>query len=72
MRRRVKTTEELLELFAGLATAPPPENLALLVRHLQCKTSIRLTRAVTEAIPRYAERNAQLLRVPTCLLPPLA
>jgi len=72
MNARVKTTEHLVGVFAAMATAPPPENVALLVRHLKCDESIKLTRAVADAIPQHRERNSQSLPPPTELLPPLA
>lgn len=72
MNARVKTTEDLVGLFAAMATTPPPENVALLVRYLRCDESIKLTRAVADAIPQYRERNSQQLPPPAELLPPLA
>jgi hypothetical protein len=42
MPRSEMTRGDLVALFAMKATAPPPEANKLLVRHLQCKESIRL------------------------------
>ena len=66
------TVEELITLFETKATAPPPESSRLLVRHLQCKESLAVSRAVAEAIDRYVGNDSQLLTPPTELLPPLA
>jgi len=48
------TRGELVAIFAMKATAPPPEANKLLVRHLQCKESIRLAGAVRQAMDRFA------------------
>ena len=45
MTRLEMKREELVALFAMKAAAPPPEANKLLVRHLQCKESIRLAGA---------------------------
>jgi hypothetical protein len=66
------TAEELIAFFAAKATAPPPESSRLLVRHLQCKESLELSRIVTEAIDRYAPNDNEKLAAPAGLLPPLA
>jgi hypothetical protein len=66
------TAETLISLFEAKASAPPPEANQMLVRHLQCKESLAISRAVTEASDRYAENDSQLLTTPTELLPPLA
>jgi hypothetical protein len=68
----VKTREELTALFRSRATAPPPKESELLLRHLQCKESPTLARIVSEAMARHAEAGSQPLPVPTELLPPLA
>ena len=54
MPRSEMTREELVALFASKATEPPPEANKLLVRHLQCKESIRLAGAVRQAMDRFA------------------
>ena len=66
------TPEALIALFEAKAAAPNPESSQMLVRHLQCKESLAISRAVTEASDRYAENDSQLLTTPTELLPPLA
>lgn len=72
MAARIKTSEDLLRVLAAKSTAPPPEGVALLVRHLKCNESVELTRILAGALPRYAEHNAEPLPPPTELLPPLA
>ena len=64
------TAAELLEMFAQKASAPPPESSQLLVRHLQCKESLKAAQCLTEAIDRYAGRDDLALPVPTDLLMP--
>ena len=65
------TAEALVGLFEGKAAAPPPESSQMLVRHLQCKESLAMSRCVAEAMDRYAGNERQLLVIPTELLPPL-
>jgi hypothetical protein len=65
------TRKELVALFAKKATAPPPEANKLLVRHLQCKESIRLAVAVRQAMDRFAGTDSVPLATPSELLPPL-
>jgi hypothetical protein len=71
MSRSEMTQEELVTLFAMKATAPPPEANKLLVRHLQCKESIRLAGAVRQAMDRFAATDCVPLSTPSELLPPL-
>lgn len=66
------TPEALIALFEAKAAAPNPESSQMLVRHLQCKESLAISRAVAEAIDRYVGNESQLLTAPTELLPPLA
>ena len=66
------TPEALIALFEAKAAAPPSESSQMLVRHLQCKESLAISRAVAEAIDRYPVNENQLLAIPTELLPPLA
>jgi hypothetical protein len=66
------TPETLIALFEARATAPPPESSQMLVRHLQCKESLAVSRAVAEASDRYVGNDSQLLTAPTECLPPLA
>jgi hypothetical protein len=63
--------DELLALFAQRATAPPPEANRLLARHLQCKTSVQIAQAVTEALHRFGGNDPHPLETPSELLPPL-
>jgi hypothetical protein len=66
------TPEALIALFEAKAAAPPPESSQMLVRHLQCKESLAISRTVAEAIDRYVGNESQLLTAQTELLPPLA
>lgn len=72
MAARIKTSDDLLRVLAAKSAAPPPEGVALLVRHLKCNESVELTRILVAALPRYAEHHAKALQPPTELLPPLA
>ena len=58
MRRKITTTDDLMALFAAKATAPPPESSRLLVRHFQCKESLKAAQCLTEAMDRTAEATA--------------
>lgn len=71
MAARIKTSDDLLKVFAAKSAAPP-EGIALLVRHLKCTESVELTRLFAGALPRYTERGADPLQAPSELLPPLA
>jgi hypothetical protein len=71
MPSKVTTSEDLLALFAAKATAPPPESSQMLVRHFQCKESLKATHCLTEAMDRYTLNDGHPLQVPTELLPPL-
>jgi len=65
------SVEELIALFEAKATTLPPESSRMLVRHLQCKESVELSRCLSEAAHRYAGDNYPLA-APSELLPPLA
>jgi len=65
------SAEELIALFEAKATAPLPESSQMLVRHLQCKDSVEISRCLSEAIGRYGGEHHPLA-VPSELLPPLA
>lgn len=72
MQAKAKTSEELVAMFEGKATAPPPESSRMLVRHLQCKESLEVSKCLAEAMDRYAGNENQPLAVPSNLLSPLA
>lgn len=65
------SAEELIALFEAKATTPLPESSQMLVRHLQCKDSVEISRCLSEAIGGYAGEHHPLA-VPSELLPPLA
>jgi hypothetical protein len=71
MPARIRTPEDLIALFSAKAAAAPTEANQLLVRHLQCKESIRIARIVSEAIDRYSGNGNPSFPAPTELLPPL-
>ena len=72
MSRRVRISrEDLLALFAEIATAPPPEANLLLARHLQCKISVQLAQTFTEAVRCFGGSDPHPLDAPSELLPPL-
>jgi len=64
------TTEDLLNLFLQKATEPPPESSQMLVRHLQCKESLKAAQSLTEALDRFAGRDDHPLSAPPELLAP--
>jgi hypothetical protein len=67
----VMTTAGLLNLFLRKATEPPPESSQILVRHLQCKESLKVAQSLTEALDRFAGRDDHPLSAPPEMLPPL-
>jgi hypothetical protein len=71
MQSKVASTANLLALLTAKATAPPPESSRILVRHLQCKESLKAAQSLTGALERYVASNSQPLAAPTELLPPL-
>ncbi|MGA8742035.1 MAG: hypothetical protein WB561_12700 [Terracidiphilus sp.] len=71
MQSKVMTAAELLALFAAKATASPSESSQMLVRHFQCKESLKATHFLTEAMDRYATSDGHPLPASTELLPPL-
>jgi hypothetical protein len=64
------SAEELIALFEAKATTPPPESSQMLVRHLQCKESVELSRSLSEAARRHGG-DQHPLAAPSALLPPL-
>ena len=66
------TAEALIALFEAKAVVLPPESSQMLVRHLQCKESLAVSRAIAEAMGRCAGNESQVLTAPTELLPPLS
>jgi hypothetical protein len=63
--------DELIAIFEAEAESPPSKQNELLVRHLKCKEALYVTAAVSGAISRYRSQNAETIRVPSELLPPL-
>ena len=72
MAVRELTPVELTTLLLAKAEAPLSEANQLLVRHLQCKESQRLSAAVAGAVERYGGSTNQILAAPPDLLVPLA
>ena len=72
MPAQVTTAEEMIAMFEAKATAPPPESSQMLVRHLQCKESLALSKCLAKAMDQYAGSEGPPLAVPADLLPPLA
>jgi hypothetical protein len=71
MQSKVTTAADLLVLFAAKAAAQPPESSRMLVRHLQCKQSLKAAHCLTEAMGRYDASGGHPLPAPTGLLAPL-
>ena len=71
MQSKVTTAADLLALFGAKVTAPPPESSQMLVRHFQCKESLKAAHCLTEAMDRYTESDGHPLPAPSALLPPL-
>jgi len=71
MQSKVTTAADLLALFAEKAATPPPESSQMLVRHLQCKESLKAAQCLTEAMDRYDASDGHPLPASTGLLPPL-
>ena len=65
------TTAHLLNLFLQKATEPPPESSQMVVRHLQCKESLKVAQSLTEALDRFPGRDDHPLSAPPEMLPPL-
>jgi hypothetical protein len=66
---QLTTAEELIAMFEAKATAPPPEASQMLVRHLQCKESVELSRCLSDAASRHGDSHP--LAAPSELLSPL-
>ena len=47
------TSADLLALLAARATAPPPKENQLLVRHFQCRESLKASQCLADAMDRY-------------------
>jgi hypothetical protein len=64
------TTSDLLALFIRKATEPPLKSSQMLVRHLQCKESLKAAQSLTEALDRFGGRDDHPLSAPPELLAP--
>jgi len=62
---KMTTAADLQVLFAAKATAPPPESSQMLVRHFQCKESLKAAHCLTEAMDRYTVSDSRPLPAPT-------
>jgi hypothetical protein len=68
---QVVTSADLLRLLAQKATAPPPKENQLLVRHFQCRESLKASQCLAEAMDRYVAGGDQVLpTVAELLFPP--
>jgi len=71
MQVEVFTSADLLKLFAARATAPPPKENQLLVRHFQCRESLKASQCLAEAMDRHVAGADQVLpTVAELLFPP--
>lgn len=64
------TKAHLLDLFTRKAMEPPPKSSQILVRHLQCKESLKAAQCLTKALDRFAGRDDHPLSAPSDLLAP--
>jgi hypothetical protein len=65
------TPADLEAVLKAQAAAPPDKENELLVRHLQCKETLVLAEALTDAISRDYRRDTKTLAPPSEILPPL-
>jgi hypothetical protein len=72
VQKEVVTSADLLALFAAKAGAPPPKENRLLVRHFQCRESLKASQCLAEAIDRYIAEADQVLPTAADLLFPPA
>ena len=72
MRKEVDTPADLLAMFAARVAAPPPRENQLLVRHFQCRESLKASQCLAEAIDRYVVEADQVLPTAAKLLFPPA
>jgi hypothetical protein len=66
------TQEDLVALFINRATVPLTEDNRLLLRHLKCKDSLRLSDALANAMNDSGNSKGPKLPAPSDLLAPLA
>jgi len=64
MTGRRMTTTDLEALLKAQAAAPPDKQNELLVRHLQCKETLVLAEALTDAISRNYRLDTKTLAPP--------
>ena len=62
--------EALIAMFEAKAAVPPPESSQMLVRHVQCKESLKAAQSLTEALNRFAGSDDHPLSAPSDLLAP--
>ena len=72
MQEEVVTSADLLALFAAKAGAPPAKENRLLVRHFQCRESLKASQCLAEAFDRYVAEADQVLPTAAELLFPPA
>jgi hypothetical protein len=61
---------DLLDLFICKATEPLPDSSLMIVRHFQCKESLKAAQSLIEVLDRFARRNDHPLSAPPELLAP--
>jgi hypothetical protein len=72
VQKEVITSADLLALFAAKVAAPPPKENQLLVRHFQCRESLKASQCLAEAMDRNVEEADLVLPTAVELLFPPA
>ena len=71
MQAEVITSADLLTLLDAEATASPPKENQLLLRHFQCRESLKASQCLADAMDRYVAGADQVLpTVAELLFPP--
>lgn len=72
MRKKVRSeTTKVLEELCALERKPPKRTNRLIVRHLQCEESLRLSHALVQATENSSRGVTLLLQAPSEFLSPL-
>ncbi|HEV2275266.1 MAG TPA: hypothetical protein VGR96_13935 [Acidobacteriaceae bacterium] len=72
MQKEVITSADLIALFGAKAGEPPPKENQLLVRHFQCRESLKASQCLADAMDRYVAEADQVLPTAAELLFPPA